>query len=413
MLHNDKEKEIYELFLLKGGLCTDSRTLKRGDIFIALKGEVFDGNDFIQEALDKGASCVIFDKDFPQTFSDERLYRVKNTKEFLIRFVRFHRYKMKFQLILIVGSNGKTTTRYGLEAVLKNQFQVVATYENENNEWGVLFSCLRINRHTEYAIIELGVRGPNEHQRVLSWIDPDMVIITSIGKDHLGPIGGEKGVLKSFSEVIQFVESQQKDLFIHRKDAEILGLKSYSFVHVIPENMPSWKPLCSWPALWDSVLRLIFYVASYLSCDEEDIKRILWYTKPLKGRGSWLRYGSSWIFMDAYNANPSSMKNSLMCFAQMTYLFRSILWIGSMHDLGEYTRNEHEDIYRFCQWLFLNFDKCGKFIFVGPYFQDIVMADFGRFYPVFQEGFEKEKTENSYVFMKASHAERFYKNIYF
>ena len=208
--------ELYKYFKESSSVSTDTRLIKKGSIFFALKGENFDGNKFAEEAINNGASYAIIDD---HSLNNPKFIKVKNALKSLQDLSNFHRSKfLKTKIIALTGSNGKTTTKELISEVLKKKYRIISTIGNLNNHIGVPLTLLRIKSDTEIAIVEMGANHLNEIKFLTELINPDFGLITNFGKAHLEGFGSIEGVIKGKSELFDFLINNNKKAFINNDD---------------------------------------------------------------------------------------------------------------------------------------------------------------------------------------------------
>ena len=208
---------LYHIFRDAAGVSTDTRTLQSGELFFALSGPNFNGNEFAVQALDKGASAVIIDQDIPTT--DERILRVDNSLKCLQELATAHRTTLGTTILALTGSNGKTTTKELIYAVLKEDLNTVATKGNLNNQIGVPLTLLSLKEDTEIGIVEMGANHPGEIALLASIAQPNAGLITNFGKAHLEGFGSLQGVVKAKSELYDFLKRPSGIIFANVDDS--------------------------------------------------------------------------------------------------------------------------------------------------------------------------------------------------
>ena len=377
-----KGLELYDLFRRQGySLSTDTRKIREGDIYLALKGENFNGNHFAQDALDKGAAYAIVDE--APEYDDPRIICVQNALHALWEIATGHRRAMKARVLGIAGSNGKTTTKEFIHSVLSKKYNCTATRGNLNNHIGVPLSLLEIEAETEIAIIEMGANHPGEVQELCEIAEPDMGLVTSIGKEHLEGFGSMENIIETELALLRYVKARKGQCFLfvddpvlsmHReefkdaltygsRDADCIGLLESSdgpLAFKWDTNATSLKnaPLLEcqiWGdfnfgnALAAACLGRFFGV-SYAS-----INNAISEYSPENKRSQLLFARGSRIIMDCYNANPSSMELALKSFERMKSCLKKIAILGDMLEMGEHSMNEHQNIVDLCTAL--QFDK--------------------------------------------------------
>jgi UDP-N-acetylmuramoyl-tripeptide--D-alanyl-D-alanine ligase len=208
--------ELHKLFLECNSASTDTRKISKGDMFFALKGENFNGNTYAQEAIKQGAKYAIIDDATYNTSSETVL--VDNVLEVLQRLATYHRIFLKVPIIALTGSNGKTTTKELIHAVLSKNYQTTATKENFNNHIGVPLTLLSMNKNTEIGIVEMGANHQKEIEFLCNIAKPDYGLITNFGKAHLEGFGGVEGVIKGKSEIYTHLIENNKMVFVNYND---------------------------------------------------------------------------------------------------------------------------------------------------------------------------------------------------
>ena len=208
---------LYHIFRDAAGVSTDTRTLQSGELFFALSGPNFNGNEFALQALDKGASAVIIDQDIPTT--DDRILRVDDSLKSLQELATAHRTTLGTTILALTGSNGKTTTKELIYAVIKEDLNTVATKGNLNNQIGVPLTLLSLKKDTEIGIVEMGANHPGEIALLASIAQPNAGLITNFGKAHLEGFGSLQGVVKAKSEIYDFLKSTSGIIFANVDDS--------------------------------------------------------------------------------------------------------------------------------------------------------------------------------------------------
>ncbi len=362
-------KELHEIFLKHPKITTNSKKVEEGDIFFALKGERFDGNKFAQEALDKGAHIAVIDDKKLNTIKEKRFFPVEDTLETLQELGNYHRNYIGMPLIGITGSNGKTTTKELVNAVLSQKYDTHATYKNLNNHIGVPLSLLEFPDETDIGIIEMGSNHFGEISKLVEIANPDFGIITSIGKAHLENFKDEEGVKKEKGSLFQFLKNKNGIAFINKDDEKIKdlykGLQTYSFSFKNhPEAEVQLKDISTSPLLKIKLndtgiqtklsgkynLSNIGYAIAagkFFNLTDEEIKKALENYVPKDMRSQIIEKEGNIIILDAYNANPTSMKAALENLSQLQGK-RKIAILGDMFELGENELNEHQEI---AHWL--------------------------------------------------------------
>ena len=358
-------KELHEIFLTHPKITRNSKEVKEGDIFWALKGERFDGNDFAEEALKKGAHIAVIDDKRKNIVKEKRFFYVEDTLKALQDLGNFHRTYVGMPVIAITGSNGKTTTKELVNAVLSQRYRTAATYKNLNNHIGVPLTLLEIPEDADIAIVEMGTNHPGEIEVLTRIADPDFGIITSIGKAHLEAFKDLNGVLKEKKVLFDYLKKKGGMVFVNLDDDLVgkaaEGIKSYSFTY---RNKPGADVILSdisdTPALkirlndTDIQTKLtgkynlsnIGYavaVGKFFNLTDTEIKQALEQYTPKDMRSQIVERDGNLIILDAYNANPTSMRVAIENLLQMSGK-RKVAILGDMFELGKTAADEHQAI---------------------------------------------------------------------
>jgi len=358
-------EKIYQVFLKAEGISTDSRKINKGCLFFALKGDNFNGNKYAEAALSEGASFAIIDEKEYQ--SSDRTILVNDVLSCLQELALYHRKKLGIPVLGITGTNGKTTTKELISAVLSQKFNVSFTQGNLNNHIGVPLTLLAMNDKTEFGVVEMGANHPGEIAALCKIADPDFGIITNIGKAHLEGFGSFEGVIKTKGELYDYLNQKDGTVF-YNHDNSILSKLGEKLNHRISYGMESadlnGEPIQSPPYIHVKAMfpKGILYLNSRLIGDynfenilaaacigqhfgvdplkiQEAIKEYV----PSNNRSQLIQQGDLKIIMDAYNANPTSMRASVISFSQTAAEPRYLI-LGDMRELGEYSQEEHRII---------------------------------------------------------------------
>ena len=355
--------DLYHYFLKSTGVSTDSRTLEKGNLFFCLKGENFNGNQFIQNALDGGASFVVYDDKKFTPESSNAIY-VENSLVALQALAKHHRNQFDIPVLGLTGSNGKTTTKELINAVLSQNFEVMATHGNLNNHIGVPLTLLRIKSSTQIAIIEMGANHREEIAFLSELARPTLGYITNFGKAHLEGFGGEEGVIKGKSELYAFLklndgkalvngddekqllQSRELNRFVFGKNATVdlqltinTNENGFCVVHVNEVEMPS--QLTGEYNFGNLNAAVAFGVFFELSLNQ--IKKGIVSYAPTNNRSQWKSTLKNRLLLDAYNANPTSMLAALNAFVKVKGKNKVVV-LGDMLELGSYSASEHQSI---------------------------------------------------------------------
>lgn len=354
---------LYDKYLLSRIISTDSRNITPGCIFFALKGDNFNGNKFALDALAKGASTAVVDEDLSS--SDRRLIRVDNVLEALQHLAGHHRIKSGVTVLAITGSNGKTTTKELCKAVLSVRFNVHATEGNLNNHIGVPVTLLAMKPDCEIAIIEMGANHHGEINTLCHIAQPDYGLVTNVGKAHLEGFGGIEGVARAKGELIRYLVANGKTVFLNGGNKWLAGQAPEGYPHVIRYNANG--GIIATDVSADPYLSLTIkngintsiktnLAGSYnaenvlaacavglqFGISIEKIKDALSGYEPNNNRSQIIKTTKNTVFMDAYNANPSSMAAAIEEFLKNPN--RKILIIGEMREVGSESDTEHAAI---------------------------------------------------------------------
>ncbi|WP_162126393.1 UDP-N-acetylmuramoyl-tripeptide--D-alanyl-D-alanine ligase [Flavobacterium phycosphaerae] len=392
-------QKIHELFLTCTKVSIDTRKIEHNSFFVAIKGERFDANTFAKEALEKGASYVVIDNS--DYYMDDRTILVEDSLTALQELAQFHRNYLKLPIIALTGSNGKTTTKELINVVLSKKYNTVATVGNLNNHIGVPLTLLSFTSSTEIGIVEMGANHQKEIEFLCEIAQPDYGYITNFGKAHLEGFGGVEGVIKGKSEMYAYLKANQKSVFVNLDD-EIQNVKTIDFnritfsqkdmnAAVFIENVsanPFVKIKTSGIEINSHLIGLYnanninaaITIGNYFEVPLNDIKDAIESYIPENNRSQLLTKGSNEIILDAYNANPSSMKVALENFIQLDKVNKMVV-IGDMYELGEESLAEHKAIVDF-----LNKNGSFECHFVGKdFFANAVQKSNFHFYPSFED----------------------------
>jgi UDP-N-acetylmuramoyl-tripeptide--D-alanyl-D-alanine ligase len=359
-------EQLKNVFLRSSGVVTDSRSVKPGELFFALKGDKFDGNLYAAQALEAGALAVVVDN--PQVVQDERYILVENTLESFQELARWYRQQLHFPVIGITGSNGKTTTKELIAAVLATQFKTEYTRGNLNNHIGVPLTMLRIPNTTEMAVVEMGANHPGEIDFLSRIAQPSHGLITNIGKAHLEGFGGFEGVVRTKTELYRFLQETQGQVFVNGSDPLLMthseGMARIVYNH--PDAEVRGEILDDEGLLkirldidqnsYEIQTRLVgsynlpnliaaAAIGHHFEIKAENIAAALMAYTPSNNRSQLMITASNRVIMDAYNANPSSMQAALQSFMRQPWNPKAVI-LGEMLELGEDSPREHEQIAR-------------------------------------------------------------------
>ena len=359
--------QLYALYLETGFVITDTRKIIPGSIFFALKGENFDGNDFATDALNLGARYSIVDN--PALAEGEKMLFVDDTLKALQYLAHFHRDQLNIPVIGITGTNGKTTTKELINAVLSRKYKTVATMGNFNNQIGVPLTLLSVNKATEIAIIEMGANHEGEIAALCQIANPEFGIITNIGKAHLEGFGSFEGVIRAKSELFEFIRASGGQLFVNSDNELLTGLSAN--ISSITYGAKAGALSHGWPQesnpcarlQWDSPDGLLaietklvgaynfenvmaaICIGQYFGVPSQDICEAIADYQPSNNRSQIFNTPKNLVIMDAYNANPTSMKAAILNFRNMNSQHKMAI-LGDMFELGKESKNEHAEVVR-------------------------------------------------------------------
>lgn len=355
-------QDLHSLFLTCDSVSIDTRKINPNSLFVAIKGERFDANTFAKEALEKGASYVVIDNE--SYYIDNRTILVNDSLNALQELAQFHRNYLKLPIIALTGSNGKTTTKELINVVLSKKFDTKATLGNLNNHIGVPLTLLSFTTATQIGIVEMGANHQKEIEFLCKIAQPDYGYITNFGKAHLEGFGGVEGVIKGKSEMYAYLASNNKKVFVNLDDAiqveKTQSIERITFsqrdtaatVYITQvEANPLVKIRFNQTEVFSHLIGLYnsnninaaITIGKYFNISDEVIKQAIESYIPENNRSQLITKGSNEIILDAYNANPSSMKVALENFIQLDKPNKMIV-IGDMFELGDESLSEHKAI---------------------------------------------------------------------
>lgn len=357
-------KDLYAIYLQSTGVTTDTRKVDEGNIYFALSGEKFDGNNFAADALTKGCSYAVVDK--KEVATDKRYILVNNCLETLQKLANFHRRMLKIPFIGITGTNGKTTTKELVAAVLSRKYKILYTLGNLNNHIGVPLTILRITSDVEIAIIEMGANHPKEIEFLCNIAEPTHGLITNIGKAHLEGFGGFEGVKRTKNELYVHLIENKGTIFVNGEN-EILTtllakkevntvhygnslssqckgtiIKSDPFLEFEVDSLGTVKMQLAGRYNLENALASIC-LGRYFKVDAEKIKEALQNYEPSNQRSQIKQTLFNTLVLDYYNANPSSMEAALENFDNIDHPNKVVI-LGDMLELGDESYLEHTKV---------------------------------------------------------------------
>ena len=387
--------QLYNVFLEHPLICTDSRNCHADSIFFALKGDNFNANAFAMSALEKGCAYAVVDE--AEYAVDKRFILVENVLESLQQLATFHRKKLGTTIVGITGTNGKTTTKELIAAVLKEKYNILYTQGNLNNHIGVPLTLLKLKPEHQYAVIEMGANHPGEIKFLSEIACPNVGIITNVGKAHLEGFGSFEGVKTTKSELYEYIFKNGKAIFINRDNKNLVEMATKTGFNIENDNVlgyslnpddlsnvngqvtdcsPFLKMCCKIDFSGEfyvntkligtynaeNVLAAIT-IGNYFGLEKEKIKEGLEKYIPQNNRSQFTETSKNKLIVDAYNANPTSMNAAILNFAQMEVTSKTLI-LGDMLELGKLSGTEHQYVVDLLQQ-----NKFESVLLVGPEFK--------------------------------------------
>jgi UDP-N-acetylmuramoyl-tripeptide--D-alanyl-D-alanine ligase len=417
---------LYNIYLEHKNITTDSRNIKKDSLFFALKGENFDGNAFALDALDKGASYSIIDN--PNYATNNRCILVDNVLETLQALALHHRKQLSIPFIGITGTNGKTTTKELVKAVLSKKYRTYATEGNFNNHLGVPLTLLSIPSNAEIAIIEMGANHIGEIDFLCKIALPDFGIITNIGKAHLEGFGSFEGVIRTKTELYNFIKSRNGVLFVNA-DNELLMQNAHGINHKtygttensnIKGAYRSSNPYMNFyfentdvvysvntkllgKYNFDNAMAAVC-IGAYFNVDLFNIKEAIENYEPSNSRSQMKQTPLNKLILDCYNANPSSMKAAIENFGTLNISGKKVIMLGGMKELGSDSEKEHRNVVELVRNY--NFDLT---VFVGKEFAFVTNNETTLWFDNVTDAkshFEQNPISNATILLKGSNSVR-------
>jgi len=413
--------DLYDLFIHNPQITTDSRNCPKGSIFFALKGDKFDGNQYAGKALASG--CVYAVIDNPDYYIGERTILVDNVLKTLQQLAHHHRKVLGLPIIGITGTNGKTTTKELLAAGLSTKINLLYTEGNFNNHIGVPLTLLRLTHDHEMAVIEMGASHPGDIKELVDIVHPNYGIITNVGRAHLEGFGSFEGVIRTKGELYDYIRRSKGKIFI-KKENEYLqsiakGIEQITYgngddafasgqvVSCDPFLVFNWKQQGKLHTVethmigsynLDNVLAAVA-VGRFFKIPAERISRAIAAYEPTNNRSQFKKTDNNELIIDAYNANPSSMKVALDNFITMPVQPKAII-LGDMRELGPTSNELHAEVVE--QIKKGQFDKvflCGEhFSKVGKEFSPFATTE------AMVEELRKQPLKGYHILIKGSHS---------
>lgn len=417
---------LYNLFLQYPSVTTDSRICPKDSIFFALKGDRFNGNLFAEKAIEAGCAYAVVDEE-PEKEND-RIILVKDVLHSLQKLANWHRKKLKIPIIGITGTNGKTTTKELVAVALSKEFKVAYTQGNLNNHIGVPLTLLSMNRSHEIGVVEMGASHPGDIKELCEIAEPNYGIVTNVGKAHMEGFGSFENLVATKCELYDFIREGKGKVFVN-KDNPILYEQTEGMDRILygkndPSLFASGSIANATPFLefdwsffdnsyrvktrlvgefnFDNAIAAVA-VSKFFGINAEQISAALEEYEPTNLRSQFKRTEKNDLIIDAYNANPTSMKAALEFFSSIPSSLSKMVILGEMKELGESSDEEHEKIVRF-----LREQPYEKVYLVGSIFSKwIAVNDTFRLFDDVEELTEtlkKEPVSNRYILLKGSHS---------
>ncbi len=355
----NKTEELYRIFLQHPEITTDSRDCPDGSIFFALKGDTFDGNAYAKAALSQGCSFAVVDEAEYYDSGDPRLLLVDNALTALQQLARHHRRQLRVPVIGITGTNGKTTTKELVSAVLSRKYNVLYTQGNFNNHIGVPKTLLRLTPQHEIAVIEMGANHPGEIKTLVNIAEPDYGLITNVGRAHLQGFGSFEGVIRTKGELYDYLRGTSGKAFINENNPYLTGISNGLELIKYGNNghLAGCTPYLSFEYGGHLVsTRLVgaynldnalaaACVGNWFGVSDDDIRSAIADYEPSNNRSQLVKTAANTLIVDAYNANPTSMKAALDNFRMMEADEKMVI-LGDMKELGDVSLEEHMSVIR-------------------------------------------------------------------
>jgi UDP-N-acetylmuramoyl-tripeptide--D-alanyl-D-alanine ligase len=366
-------QELYSKYLQSSSITTDTRKIEVGSMFFALKGERFNANEFAEKAVLAGAAFVVVDELTNPAWRDlykEKIIQVEDVLATMQQLAGYHRLQFKFPVLAITGSNGKTTTKELVAAVLAKKFKTAFTFGNLNNHIGIPVTLLGIDKEqTEFAVIEMGANHQGEIASYCEYVQPDFGLITNVGLAHIEGFGGFEGVIKGKTELYHNISSTSQGKIFLNKDNQILCEKANAmdlsaaqiitygqdtsavyYGNILPTeefltiqvNGQVIQSNLVGDYNFENAMSAIA-IGQYFNVPMADIKSAIENYFPSNNRSQKIIRGTTTIILDAYNANPSSMAEALKNFSKLAAPKKMVI-LGEMMELGQYAEEEHKKI---------------------------------------------------------------------
>ncbi|MBO7225517.1 MAG: UDP-N-acetylmuramoyl-tripeptide--D-alanyl-D-alanine ligase [Bacteroidales bacterium] len=415
----EKIKELYSHYLKNPSISTDSRSIKKGDIFFALKGDNFDGNNFVFQAIEQGASLVVCDN--KQIEKGDKILLCENSLTMLQNLATYHRKQLKTTIIGISGTNGKTTTKELIQAVLSKKFKTLATKGNLNNHIGVPLTLLSIPCDTEIAIVEMGANHVGEIGFLCDIAMPDLAILTNIGTAHIEGFGSRENIIKTKKELFDFVKNnscEKSHIFVNFDDE---ALKDETFSKKTTYSLNTKADISAKACCENGYAQIIYKdttitsnlvgiynahnilaaltIGLHFGVEIEKIKQAIENYIPSNNRSQILKTNNNTLILDCYNANPSSCTSSIESFANMEANHKMV-FMGAMKELGDVSIQEHKRVFDLLQSK--DFERI---VLIGEEYKSVLEEGKVEWYAnseEFKENLIENKIEEATILIKGS-----------
>jgi UDP-N-acetylmuramoyl-tripeptide--D-alanyl-D-alanine ligase len=412
-------ERLYSHYLKNPSISTDSRSIKKGDIFFALKGDNFDGNNFVFQAIEQGASLVVCDN--KQIEKGDKILLCENSLTMLQNLATYHRKQLKTTIIGISGTNGKTTTKELIQVVLSKKFKTLATKGNLNNHIGVPLTLLSTPFDTEIAIVEMGANHVGEIGFLCDIAMPDLAILTNIGTAHIEGFGSRENIIKTKKELFDFVKNnscEKSHIFVNFDDE---ALKDETFSKKTTYSLNTKADISAKACCENGYAQIIYkdnLIASNLvgvynaynilaaltiglhfGVELEQIKKAIEEYTPSNNRSQILKTNNNTLILDCYNANPSSCTSSIESFANMEANHKMV-FMGAMKELGDVSIQEHKRVFELLQSK--GFERI---VLIGEEYKSVLEEGKVEWYAnseEFKENLIENKIEEATILIKGS-----------
>lgn len=419
--------ELYKLYKKYPAVTTDSRICSKNSIFFALKGEKFNGNLFAEKALSDGCAYAVVDE--WDGAPNERIIQVNNVLETLQKLATYHRRKLKTPILAITGTNGKTTTKELIASTLSREYKIAYTQGNFNNHIGVPLTLLSMTKGHEMAVVEMGANHPGEIKILCDIAEPNYGLITNVGKAHLEGFGSFENIIKTKTELYDYIREHGGKVFVN-KDNEYLYQNSEGMDRILygkndaslfaSGNITDATPFLEFDwSFFDKTYRVKTHlvgeynldnalaavaVGKFFGINAERISTALQEYEPKNNRSQFERTEKNDLIIDAYNANPTSMKASLEFFAKIPTSLPKVVILGEMKELGDVSDKEHAKMVNYLQQQ--SFQKVFLVGSVFPAMENVKTTEFVVFETVGEltEHLIQHPLSGYYVLLKGSHS---------